>query len=84
MIALLRCVSLPCSNVVCTNICLRITVRRIWTHVCLNIRVLYTCMSMKEFNSAVFAHLQERCETALISCLFVLICLWYSRAYLCL
>ena len=50
------------SNVICTNICLRINFRQIWTdlfesHVCLNIWVLYTCMPMKEINSDVSAHL---------------------------
>ena len=31
-----------------------------------------------------FLHICRNCETALINCLIVFICLWYCRVYLCL
>ena len=63
------------SNVICTNICLRITFRQIWTdlfesNVCLKNLVLYA----HERNLILmFLHICRNCETALINCLIVLI-----------
>ena len=41
------------------------------SHICLKMRELYPCMPMKEI--LMFLHICRNCETALISCLIVLI-----------
>ena len=52
------------SNVICTNICLRITFRQIWT----DLFELHVCLFI-----LMFLHICRNYETALINCLIMLI-----------
>ena len=72
------CISLPCFQLIPTNICLRVTFHQIWTdafesHVCLKyLSVAY--MYAHQINLILmFLHICTNCETVLINCLIVLI-----------
>ena len=76
------------SNVICTNICLRITSHQIWTdlfesHVCLKtLSVVYKYAHERNF-ILMFLHICMNCETALINCLIVLIIFVCGIVFIC-